>query len=240
MTQPSPTHPGLPKEFAEIVTNVAGPYHEPPKVVLRRRIVVAVGLVAGATVLGFMLRDRPGQPTFASLAFALAAIWVVGAVASGPLHLGCVRFRGRNERPVFTGTGLGLGLGVVFVLGALAAREIPWVADQVRRVLHFADHGSWELVVLITLVNAIAEEMFFRGSLYTAFGRHSPAVWSTLLYIVAMLATGNVMLGFAALLVGAVCAVERRATGGVLAPVLTHLVWGLTMVLALPSLFGGV
>ncbi|MGV8056383.1 CPBP family intramembrane glutamate endopeptidase, partial [Mycobacterium kansasii] len=37
---------------------------------------------------------------------------------------------------------------------------------------------------------------------------------------------------------GTVCAIERRATGGVLAPVLTHLVWGLMMVLALPSIFG--
>ena len=46
------------------------------------------------------------------------------------------------------------------------------------------------------------------------------------------------MLGFAALVLGAVCALERRATGGVLAPVLTHLVWGLIMVLVLPPLFG--
>ena len=51
-------------------------------------------------------------------------------------------------------------------------------------------------------------------------------------------ASGNPMLGFAALILGTVCALERRATGGVLAPVLTHLVWGLIMVLALPALFG--
>ena len=46
------------------------------------------------------------------------------------------------------------------------------------------------------------------------------------------------MLGFAAVILGTVCALQRRATGGVLAPVLTHLVWGLIMVLALPPLFG--
>jgi len=51
-------------------------------------------------------------------------------------------------------------------------------------------------------------------------------------------ATRNPMLGFAALVLGAVCAFERRATGGVLAPILTHMVWGLTMVLVLPRLFG--
>ena len=46
------------------------------------------------------------------------------------------------------------------------------------------------------------------------------------------------MLGVAAVIVGAVCAWERRATGGVLAPMLTHFFWGLVMVLALPPMFG--
>jgi hypothetical protein len=31
---------------------------------------------------------------------------------------------------------------------------------------------------------------------------------------------------------------ERRATGGVLAPILTHVVWTLVVLLALPPLFG--
>jgi CAAX protease family protein len=46
------------------------------------------------------------------------------------------------------------------------------------------------------------------------------------------------MLGFAAIILGAVCALERRASGGVLAPILTHFAWGLIMVLVLPPLFG--
>jgi hypothetical protein len=35
-----------------------------------------------------------------------------------------------------------------------------------------------------------------------------------------------------------VCGLQRRSTGGVLAPVLTHLVWGTMMVLLLPRVFG--
>ena len=46
------------------------------------------------------------------------------------------------------------------------------------------------------------------------------------------------MLGVAAVILGTVCALERRATGGVLAPALTHSVWGLVMLLALPPVFG--
>jgi membrane protease YdiL (CAAX protease family) len=104
--------------------------------------------------------------------------------------------------------------------------------------LEYANHGSLLLVVVITLVNGLAEEMFFRGALYTALGAFHPVVISTVLYTLATCASGNWMLGFAAIILGTVCALERRATGGVLAPVLTHVIWGLIMVLALPPMFG--
>ncbi|MEB3021127.1 CPBP family intramembrane glutamic endopeptidase [[Mycobacterium] crassicus] len=238
MTQTSPTRPGLIREFTDILTKISVPYHEPNAVVLRRRIVVGVVLVLGAGVLGFMHTKQPGDAWFYWLSLALGAIWAVGAMVSGPMHLGVVRFRGRNERPVFTGTGVGLVLGGFFILGALAVQQVPLLADQVTAVLDFTTQVSWRLVVLIAIVNAIAEEMFFRGALFSAFGRHYPLVLSTVLYIAAMMAAGNLMVGLAALVLGTVCAVERRATGGVLAPVLTHLVWGLMMVLALPPIFG--
>ena len=94
------------------------------------------------------------------------------------------------------------------------------------------------VIVLIAVVNGVAEELFFRGALYTALGNFHPVAISTLLYVICTWASGNPMLGFAALILGTVCALERRATGGVLAPFLTHLVWGLIMVLALPPIFG--
>jgi len=112
------------------------------------------------------------------------------------------------------------------------------VAEKVTRVLDYTNHGSLTLLVVITLVNGLAEELFFRGALYTALGAFHPVLISTLLYAAATSASGNPMLGFAAIILGTVCAWERRATGGVLAPVLTHVVWGLIMVLALPPVFG--
>jgi membrane protease YdiL (CAAX protease family) len=238
MTQPGTTHTGLLHEFKDNISTVAVPHHEPPGVVRRRRIVVAIVLVVGAALLGYSMTRRPGESSFYWLTFALAAVWAVGAFLSGPLHLGAVRFRGRNQRPVITGTVVGLLLGGLFVLGGLVAREIPAVSDLVTRVLAFSTQGTLPLVVLITVVNGAAEELFFRGALYTALGRHYPVLISTVLYTAATLASGNPMLGFAAVVLGLVCAYERRVTGGVLAPVLTHVVWGLIMVLALPPLFG--
>jgi membrane protease YdiL (CAAX protease family) len=201
-------------------------------------VVVVVVLAIGAALLGFSLTRKPGDESFYWLTLALAAVWAVGALGSGPLHLGSVGFRGRDQRPVIAGTVIGLLLGGVFVVGGLVAREIPPVRDYVVSVLEFTNFGALWFVVLITVVNGVAEEMFFRGALYTALGRFHPEVASTLVYAVAVLATGNPMLGFAGIVLGAVCAFERRITGGVLAPMLTHFFWGLVMVLALPPVFG--
>jgi uncharacterized protein len=237
MTQPSTAHRSFLREIRNMATTVAIPHHEPPGVILRRRVVVATTVVIGAVLLGYSMTREPGDTTFNWLMLALAAVWTVGAFASGPLHLGSVCFRGRNQRPVITGTATGLALGALFVVGGLIAEQIPGVSDYVSSVLQYAGEGAGPWIVLLTLINGFAEELFFRGALYTALIPLYPAVVSTILYVAAMMATGNPMLGFAAIILGAVCAFERRATGGVLAPILTHVFWGLIMVLALPSVF---
>jgi membrane protease YdiL (CAAX protease family) len=38
---------------------------------------------------------------------------------------------------------------------------------------------------------------------------------------------------------GAICGLQRRATGGILAPILTHLTWSVAMLYALPAIFLG-
>jgi len=225
-------------EIRHGIVNVAVPHHEPPSVKRRRRIIVVIVLLLGAGVLGLALRRHPGESSFYWLALALAAVWAIGALGSGPLHLGGVRWRGRNQRPVITGTVIGLLLAAVFVVGGLIAREIPAVSQLITRVLQFTDQGPWRLTMAIALVGGIAEELFYRGALYTALGRYHPALVSTIVYGAATLASGNPMLGFAAIILGTVCALERRATGGVLAPILTHFVWTLVVLLALPPLFG--
>jgi uncharacterized protein len=238
MTQATATRPSWLAEAKEIVGACPVPHHEPPAVIRRRRIVVTLVLVIGAALLGYSLTRQPGDQSFYWLTLALAGVWAIGALLSGPLHLGCIRFRGRNQRPVITGTVVGLVLGGAFVVGALIAREIPGVREYITQVLEFAGYGPLVLVTFITVINGVAEEMFFRGALYTALGKTYPAVISTVLYVITTTATGNPMLGFAAVILGAVCAWERRITGGVLAPILTHFFWGLVMVLALPPVFG--
>ena len=61
---------------------------------------------------------------------------------------------------------------------------------------------------------------------------------TTVAYTAVTLATGNVMLA----LRGASCSAPSSAcsagpSGGILAPILTHVTWSLTMLLALPAIF---
>jgi membrane protease YdiL (CAAX protease family) len=202
----------------------------------RRQVVAAIVVLVGAVVLGWSLRLEPGGNTFYVAAVLLAGIWAAGAFLSGRLHLGRIAGGEVFIRPVVAPILLGLLLVGIFVLGSLVVREIPPLADYVSSVLAYADEGSLTVLAVITFFNGIAEELFFRGAMYAAIPRH-PVLWTTLAYVVATLATGNIMLGFAAIILGAVCGLERRASGGVLAPILTHITWSLSMLFLLPLLF---
>ena len=207
---------------------------------LRRRQLVTVGVVVlGAVVLGFSLRLDPGSRWFYAASLGLAGLWAVGAFASGPLHLGRIPARHGTSRPVVMPIVLGLLLAGLFVAGAFLVRTLAFLdrlEGQVVQVVDYADQGSVPLLVIVTAVSGIAEELFFRGAAYAAITVH-PVLWTTAAYTVATAATGNLMLTFAALLLGVVVGLERRASGGVLGPILTHCTWSLTMLFALPLVF---
>ena len=213
-------------------------HRQDPRPFLVRRVVTAVFVVVGAGVLARSLAIEPGSSRFYLATLLLAATWTVGAFASGPLYLGRISTPSQDSlrRPVAGAILLGLVLAGVFVLGALVVHQIPVLDRQVSSVLAHASAGVTPILVLITVVNGIAEELFFRGALYAAIPRY-PVIVSTLAYTVATLATGNLMLGVAAVLLGLVVGLERRASGGVLAPVLTHVTWSTTMLFLLPLIF---
>ena len=79
--------------------------------------------------------------------------------------------------------------------------------------------------------------MFFRGALYAALGADRPVLASTAVYTLATTTTRNPALVLAAAVMGTLFGLQRRATGGLQAPVLTHLTWSALMVRYLPPLF---
>lgn len=203
----------------------------------RRRIRSLAVLCAGAAGLAASLRMDHHSSWFPLAALAVAAIWALGGLWSGPLHLGRILVDGRLERPVVQPLLLGLALAAVFVGGSVLTLHLPSLASQVRDVLGFAQSGSLVLLTITTLLSGIAEEIFFRGALYAAIRPPFQVLVTSGLYVVATGLVGNVMLGFAAAVIGVVAALQRRATGGVLAPIITHVTWSLAMLHVLPRIF---
>lgn len=203
----------------------------------RRQVVVAVTLVLGALALGRALAVQPGDPLFYPATLGVAAIWALGALVSGRLHLGRAHTRAGTQggHAVLQGILLGAALLAIFCAGALVVARIPVLRDPVDALLDHARFGSLAVVAAVTAINGIAEELFFRGAVYAALPRRWNLLGSTALYALSTVLSGVPLLTFAAALLGLLTGAQRRVTGGVLGPIISHLTWSLGMLFLLPS-----
>jgi uncharacterized protein len=220
---------------AALLEPVRGQHQDPPEAHARRRIVVAITFVVGSVVLGWALRIQPGDPVFYTATIALAVVWALGAVASGPLHFGRGHTRSgeREARPIVQSLALGALLLVVFLVGALVVARIPSLREPVDQLLDHARFGSLPVVLAITMVNGTVEELYFRGALYAALPSHAVTI-TTVLYALTTVGSGIPLLVLAAAIIGLVTALQRRVTGGILGPIITHVTWSTGMLLLLP------
>ncbi len=201
---------------------------------VRRRVVVAISYVLGSALLGWSVALTPGDPAFYPATLALALVWIVGALASGPLPYGRSRTRaGGTSSGVLQSLIVGAALLVVFLAGAFLIAGIPLLRDPVLRLLQHAD-GALPVVFAITALNGVAEELFFRGALSSALPRRWRLAGSTVLYTLTTALSGIALLALAAAMLGLVAGLRRRSTGGYTAPIVTHLTWSLGMLLLLP------
>lgn len=220
---------------AALVTPVSRPAAEPRRVRRRRVVVAGATYLVGALALAFALRIPPGDPRFYPATIALAAVWVVGALVSGPLHLGSGRTRtGGRSRPVVQSLALGVLVLAVFLVGALVVARTPLLRAPVDVLLDHARFGSLPVVLAITALNGVAEELYFRGALYAAVPPAHAVALTTLLYTLTTMGSGVPLLVLAAAVIGLLTGLQRRVTGGVLGPMVTHVTWSCGMLLLLP------
>ena len=221
---------------AALVTPVPRDHTETDAAFRRRRVVAVLTLVAGTVVLTLALRIPPGDSAFYLATAGLALVWAIGAFASGPLHLGRARTRsGGDARPIVQSLALGALLLAVFLLGGAVIAHIPFLRDPVSNLLDHARLGSLPVVAVITAFNGISEELYFRGALYSAIGRRHAVLVTTVVYALTTVGSGIPLLVLAAGLLGLLTGLQRRVTGGILGPVITHLTWSLGMLFLLPT-----
>ena len=133
---------------------------------------------------------------------------------------------------------LGLLLLALFLVGSVVVARIPFLREPVDDLLDYAQFGSLALVAVITAINGIAEELYFRGALYAGVGRRHAVLVTTVVYALVVATSGIPLLVLAAAVVGLVVGLQRRVTGGILGPIITHLTWSLGMLFLLPAALG--
>jgi membrane protease YdiL (CAAX protease family) len=202
---------------------------EPPR---RVRVVAALSLVfwllgaGAATRVGFWL-------ALGTTAVILGLV----ALATEPSLLG---FRGR-VRPRFVLLGLASGA----LMAALAWRLYPWLgsgvpwiaADTSVLYLSFAAVTPAQAALFLPAI-VLGEELFWRGLLHHAFLARLSAGAAVLLgaavYTAGNAPTGSPVLMMTAFACGLVWSGLRVATGGLVAPLLSHLTWNALVLLIHP------
>jgi membrane protease YdiL (CAAX protease family) len=198
----------------------------------RARVVAAITVLVGAALLALALRLRRGSTEFYAVTLLVALTWTVPSVLVRPPPIGGRRLR--DDATV--GALLGAVMFGVFVAGAAIGRHIDAIADAIDRILRKADGGPVVAVLVVALLNGVAEELFFRNTLIVALGtqRRRAYVIAFVVYVVVTAVSANTALTLAAVVMGAVFAVERWRTGNLVAPIATHVVWSTLMILAFP------
>jgi membrane protease YdiL (CAAX protease family) len=197
----------------------------------------AAGLGAAA-LLRSSFTARAGSARFYLLTTGLAATWTGGALGAGSVPWRGDAWRNRPGSaaraliviPVVTGA----ATFAVFYGAARAARRHRTAHRAIASVLGYADAGSTPLVVLIASGSGVAEELFFRGALWSG---PRPLRTTTLAYAASTAATGNPALVLAGLITSVIFGWQRDVSGGVLAPAVTHVTWSVLMLRYLPPLF---
>jgi hypothetical protein len=203
----------------------------------RRRKTLAATALLGTRLLGASLSAPPGSRKFYGLTLATAATYTAGGLVSGEVPLAPSADGSDTLRSIVEPMALGAGAFGAFYGVARVARHVPALDHALSSVLRYAHHGPDRLVLVSAVTNGIAEEIYFRGALYSQVRPSRAVATSTAAYVLATTATRNPALVLASGVMGALFAAQRRATGGIRASTLTHVTWSALMLRYLPPLF---
>jgi membrane protease YdiL (CAAX protease family) len=190
----------------------------------------------GAALLRRSMSRPPGSASFYRSTLALAAWWFLTGYALEPPAAVDRQQPVRHRSPIEP-VAFGVGLFVVFYLLAASVGKIAPLRRAMLDILRFATTGSAFHTTAVALLTGAAEEFYFRGALYRACGDNNPVAATTAVYTAIAVPTMNLPMVVASAVMGTVFADQRRKSGGLQAPLLTHMVWSLLIARLLPRLF---
>jgi len=190
----------------------------------------------------FHLPEWADEFIFKPMVFALPVIWYVRSREKRGLS--SVGLSGKN---LFTSIYIGLGFGFVFAVEGLFANAIKYGKIEIMPIAAFQEYGLG-MLLLLSAATAFSEELLSRGFVFTRLieGKKSllyAAAVSTLMFVVLhvpILAFSSKLTGVTLLLffvtdfvLGFANALLLYNTGSLIAPILVHIFWNMTVALYL-------
>lgn len=176
------------------------------------------------------------------LVFAAPVFWYVLKIEKRPLSS-----LGLTTKNLFTSIYIGVGIGFLFALQGLAANYIKNGELNIQPIGAFQQYGF--VLLLVSLATAFSEELLGRGFLFSRFYEKSKgkfiyaAIYSSLLFAllhVPILLTSLKFEGITLIMffvtsfaISLVNCVLFKYTKSLVAPVLVHLFWNMTVALYL-------
>lgn len=193
-------------------------------------VTVVIGVMIAATGWGAMF--AAGRRHFWTRA-GLAGLAIAAYTVAVEAHLaGHLLTRPRWELDLAVGVGSGVVLFAVFWIGEqLLVIVLPTLAAEVGDLYAVRGETKPAYVPLILLVIAPAEELFFRGLVQQRAG----IAIALVVYGAVHLWERKVILVTAAVVGGAYWGALLTLTGGLVAPIASHLVWALLIIVWRPA-----
>lgn len=179
---------------------------------------------------------------FKPLIFVAPVLWYVRRKEKSRLTT-----LGLTTKNLFTSIYIGLGFGFIFALEGLAANAIKYGKLQIMPIASFTQYGMG-MLLLLSLATALTEEILSRGFVFNrliAAKKSLPyaSLVSTLMFVilhVPILVLSLKLHGMALVLffitdfvLGLANSLLFYNTGSLVAPVLVHLFWNMTVALYL-------
>jgi membrane protease YdiL (CAAX protease family) len=194
------------------------------------QFVVVLGLIANMAAWRLVSRGRDVWRTLPPL------LGVLGALSLLLLPEVAAPAPGGNDVPGPVGAGvIGAVAGIILYVGTLVfvglAQHIPAFARQTAAAYRRAEAADPRRELVLSLLLAVpGEELFWRGLAYrsgaaTAASAAAAAVAVCLLYVVANLPSRSLPIVAGAFVGGAVWGALAWWSGGVVAPLASHILW---------------
>lgn len=178
---------------------------------------------------------------FKPLVFVAPVIWYVRKIEKQKLAT-----VGLTMRNFFTSVYIGLGFGVIFAIEGLITHAVKYGKFDVTPITAFQQYGFF--LIIISVATAFSEELLSRGFVFNRIlekTKNLPwaAILSSLMFMaihVPILVTSNKLQGMTLILFFVTDLILSLAnsllyynTGSLVAPILVHLFWNMTVALYL-------